>query len=631
MHRATVRSTPNGSRPKVRLDPPLTTAEPGHTVQFYEDDTFLVGTVAEFLAAGLAGGQSVIVIATPDHRRDFARRLQARGFDVDRAAAEGRLTMLDAREMLGTFMVDSMPDAERFVTRIGSAIAKCSSVGERPCVRAYGEMVDLLWKDGNVVAAVRLEQLWNELADLHAFLLLCAYSMSNFDRADHHESFALICGEHEQVIPTERYTQADECARLLEVSMLQQRARALESEVDFRKNLERELREVLEARRMAEETLRRSEQELKDFLENAAEGMHWVGPDGIVIWANKAELDLLGYSREEYVGQHISRFHADRGKIDAILTHLHRNEELRECEARLLCKDGSTKDVLINSNVLRRDGKFVHTRCFTRDITELKRAMAERESLLAREQSARRDAEEASRAKSQFLAVMSHELRTPLNAIGGHIQLIEMELHGPVTPEQREALGRVERSQRHLLALISNVLNLASIESGHVEYTFCEVATAPLLAEIASMLDPIFAASELTCTVVHPADVSSDEPMIVHADREKTRQILLNLVTNAIKFTPAGGSITLETVRNEPDLVSLRVRDSGIGIPEGKLESIFEPFVQLEARPANTGHQGVGLGLAISRDLARGMGGDLVAESRPGEGSTFTLTLKSGR
>jgi signal transduction histidine kinase len=130
--------------------------------------------------------------------------------------------------------------------------------------------------------------------------------------------------------------------------------------------------------------------------------------------------------------------------------------------------------------------------------------------------------------------------------------------------------------------------------------------------------------------VSQPAGAEGDVATIVHADREKTRQILLNLVTNAVKFTPAGGSITLDTVRSGPDMVSLRVRDSGIGIPEGKLESIFEPFVQLEARPANNGQQGVGLGLAISRDLARGMGGDLMAESTVDGGSTFTLTLKAG-
>ena len=630
MQRATLRSTSNGSRPATRLDPPLASTGPGHMVQFYEDDTFLVAAVADFLAGGLAGGQSSIVIATPEHRSDFTLRLRARGFDVDRATNEGRLTMLDAREMLDDFMVDSMPDAERFDARIGGAIAKCACASERPCVRAYGEMVDLLWKDGKVAAAVRLEELWNDLAKRHSFSLLCAYSMSNFGKADHHDSFTAICRQHEHVFPTERYTQADESSRLLEVSMLQQRARALEGEIAFRKLLERELREVLEARRKAEETIRRSEQDLKDFLENAAEGMHWVGPDGVVIWANKAEVELLGYTREEYIGQHISKFHAHPDAIADILTRLERNEELREREARLLCKDGTTRDVLINSNVLRRDGKFVHTRCFTRDITELKRAMAERESLLARERSAREDAEDASLAKSQFLAVMSHELRTPLNAIGGHIQLIEMELHGPVTPEQREALGRVERSQRHLLALINNVLNLASIESGRVEYSLGEIPTAPLLTEITLMLEPIFATSNLTCTVVQPAGAAVDEPTLVHADREKTRQILLNLVTNAIKFTPAGGSITLEAAcsESEPGMVCLRVRDSGIGIPTEKLESIFEPFVQLGARPANNGHGlGVGLGLAISRDLARGMGGDLVAESTVGEGSTFTLTL----
>ena len=520
MQRATVRSTTTDSHSSIRLDPPLESAGPGHMVQFYDDDTFLVAAVAEFLAAGLIGGQSVIVIATPDHRRDFAVRLQTRGFDVDRAAGEGRLMMLDAREMLGTFMVDSMPNVERFAAHIGSALANLSSAGERPCVRAYGEMVDLLWKDGNVAAAVRLEELWNDLANRHAFSLLCAYSMSNFSRADDQISFTTICRQHEHVFPTERYTQADESARFLEVSMLQQRARALEGEIEFRKTVERELRDALTSRRTAEETLRRSEQELK-------------------------------------------------------------------------------------------------------------RSVAERESLLAREQSARREAEEASRAKSQFLAVMSHELRTPLNAIGGHIQLIEMELHGPVTAEQRQALGRVGRSQRQLLALISNVLNLAAIESGRVEYSFGEVAAAPLLTEITTMLEPIFAASGLTCTVA-PAG-TEEEPIVVYADREKARQILLNLVTNAIKFTPAGGSITLDAARSEPDMVSLRVRDSGIGIPPEKLEAIFEPFVQLDSRPSNNGHQGVGLGLAISRDLARGMGGDLVAESRGGEGSTLTLTLKSRR
>jgi PAS domain S-box-containing protein len=597
-------------------------------VQFYEDETFLVAAVADFLAHGLALGQPLLVIATAPHVAELLARLRARGFDIDTAVMNGRVTILDARETLATFMVDSLPDATRFSAWIGHALRKSDRTGERGCVRAYGEMVDLLWKDGNVTAAVRLEELWNDLAVQHSFSLLCTYAMDNFSRADHHGSFSAICRQHAHVFPTERYAEADESTRNREVSLLQQRARALEGEVEYRKTIERELREVLDARRRAEDSIRRSEQDLKDFLETAAEGMHWVGPDGIIIWANKAELQLLGYSRDEYIGQHISRFHASRETIDDILECLHRDGELRDREARLICKDGSTRDVLINSNVLRRDGQFVHTRCFTRDITDLKRALAEREALLESERAARLEAEEANRAKSQFLAVMSHELRTPLNAIGGHIQLIEMELHGPVTPEQREALGRVERSQRHLLSLINDVLNLARIETGHVEYSYGEVGAESLLAEITSMLDPIFATSDLTCTIAESNRGAPDASLVVRTDREKARQILLNLVTNAIKFTPAGGSIVLEArpCADNPAMICVSVRDSGIGIPDAKLQSIFEPFVQLGVRPV-AHPQGVGLGLAISRDLARGMGGDLVVESVFGTGSTFTLTL----
>ena len=624
------RHAPNGQKPAIRFDPASSVTGPGHMVQFYDDDAFLVDGVADYLATGLRGGQSTVVIATTAHRRDFVHRLALRGLDAEAATVEGRLTMLDARDLLRTFMVDSMPDAQRFFTRMGCVLSQTASASADPCVRAYGEMVDLLWKDGNTPAAVRLEELWNELAESHTFSLLCAYSMDNFDRADHQGSFAAICRQHAHVFPTEHYSRADDSARLLEVTLLQQRARALEGEIEYRKTLERALRDALETQRKAEETIRRSEEELKDFLENAAEGMHWVGADGFILWANKAELEMLGYTRDEYVGHHISKFHVDRKAIQGILARLKRNEVLRECEAQLRCKDGSTRDVLINSNVLFRDGKFVHTRCFTRDITEMKRAMAEREVLLGNERTAREEAEDASRAKSQFLAVMSHELRTPLSAIGGHVQLIEMELHGPVTAAQREALGRVDRSQKHLLALINDVLNLARIETGHIEYTTTDFDGGALLAEITGMLEPIFATHSLSCTIA-PLTRASDARSVIRADREKVRQILINLVTNAVKFTPPGGALTLAVgcSPTSPDMVCIEVSDSGIGIPAGKLESIFEPFVQLAARPSGQ-PQGVGLGLSISRDLARGMKGDLAVESVVGEGSAFTLTLPRG-
>ena len=242
------------------------------------------------------------------------------------------------------------------------------------------------------------------------------------------------------------------------------------------------------------------------------------------------------------------------------------------------------------------------------------------------ELNARIAAERANRAKSDFLAVMSHELRTPLNAIAGHSQILEMGLHGPITDEQREALERIGRAQRHLLGLINNVLNLARIETGRVEYRVRPVLVSSVLADLASLVQPQFAARDITLVSRLP-DGTSGADLHVAVDREKLIQILTNLLGNAAKFTPARGNVELRLVEtDDPATVEIHVRDSGPGIPADKLEAIFEPFVQLE-RSLTSPSEGAGLGLAISRDLARGMGGDLRAESEVGSGATLILTI----
>lgn len=233
---------------------------------------------------------------------------------------------------------------------------------------------------------------------------------------------------------------------------------------------------------------------------------------------------------------------------------------------------------------------------------------------------ARVDAEIANRAKTEFLAVMSHELRTPLNAIAGYTDLLAFGIRGPITPEQRQDLDRIQRAQQHLLGLINQVLSYARIETGTVGFDLQPVPLGPTLHAIAEFMTPQLDAKQITLHVG-----TYDPALVVHADAERVRQILLNLLGNAFKFTERGGRIALECATYDTG-VEIRVQDTGIGIPPDQLEYIFEPFVQVDPRLTRS-EGGVGLGLAISRELARGMGGDLSVTSRLGEGSTFMLRL----
>lgn len=232
----------------------------------------------------------------------------------------------------------------------------------------------------------------------------------------------------------------------------------------------------------------------------------------------------------------------------------------------------------------------------------------------------RRAAEGANLAKSEFLAVMSHELRTPLNAIGGYADLLEMGVRGPVNPEQQEDLRRIKHSGSHLLGLINEILSFARVESGRVPLDLKPLPIPEALRHAESLVMPQLRGKGLE--LVHqPCDAS----LRAHGDSEKLQQILVNLLTNAVKFTDTGGRITLGA-RREGDDVVIRVSDTGRGIAADKLESIFEPYMQL-ASAREHGDQGVGLGLTISRDLARAMRGELRAESVEGRGSTFVLRL----
>ena len=251
---------------------------------------------------------------------------------------------------------------------------------------------------------------------------------------------------------------------------------------------------------------------------------------------------------------------------------------------------------------------------------DAQRAMAEAERARAESERARSESEAASRAKSDFLAMMSHELRTPLNAIAGYAELMEMGIHGPVTDAQRDALNRIARSQAHLLTLINDVLNFARIDSGQLQYAVHDVRMNETLAGLEPLLAPQVAARRLTFSYD-----SCDPAIVAAADADKVRQVVLNLLSNAVKYTSEGGNVRLRCDA-DTTTVCVHVTDTGPGIDADQLPVIFEPFVQGH-RALNRPNEGVGLGLAISRDLARGMGGDVTVATQLGVGSTFTLRL----
>jgi PAS domain S-box-containing protein len=345
-------------------------------------------------------------------------------------------------------------------------------------------------------------------------------------------------------------------------------------------------------------------------------------PDGNVLSWNAGAQRLKGYTRDEIVGRHFSTFYPpeDLAKPAWELEVATRDGRVED-EGWRLRKDGTRFWANVVITALRDEsGTLVGFAKVTRDLTE--RRQAEFRAVEAARRIA--EAEAANRTKSEFLAAMSHELRTPLNAIGGYVELMAMGLGGPVTEEQQGYLDKVQRSQRHLLQIISDLLNFSRIEAGQIEYEIAPVRLRESIATVGAMLEPQSIEKEVEL-VLGPCP----EGLAALADQVKVEQIILNLCSNAVKFTEAGGRVEVRC-EGYGGFVAVAVSDTGVGIAPEDADHVFEPFVQL-GRGLTSGHEGTGLGLAISRDLARAMHGDLTVRSEVGKGSTFTLTLPTAR
>jgi len=339
-------------------------AKTGPIVRYYEADQTLVDAVGEFIGAALAADDLGIVIATEAHRADIEAHLQAAGLDTTSARTRGRFISLNALETLARIMVDGKPDQSHFGEIVGSLVSRATASGRQ--VRIFGEMVGLLLEQSNHAGVIRLEELWNELRVKHAFSLLCGYRMPTLSGDSLSALTKNICAAHDHVVPTEAYLVLTEPGEHLRaVAELEQKARSLALEVGARQQAEQRLEAVLPS----------EQRELSNFIETAPIGLLWIDRDGTIVWANQAELDLLGYARKDFLGRRIAEFNVTADAPDDFLARLERSEVLSGYPVRLRCNDGSIKRVLIDSTVVCEDGHPVRTQCFTRDVTELHRAV----------------------------------------------------------------------------------------------------------------------------------------------------------------------------------------------------------------------------------------------------------------
>jgi PAS domain S-box-containing protein len=566
----------------------------GHVVQFYSADSFLLDSVSRFVGTALGAGDAAIVIATKAHRTQLGQRLKARGLDPSTATRIGRYVALDAAETLAKFMRDGHPDAGAFAPLIGNLVEQAHAAAESKPSRvvAFGEMVALLWAEGNFQAALELEQLWNELAQSHSFTLHCGYPLQGFSRQEHGEHLLNICHAHSGVIPSESYTAlATNEERLRTITHLQQKAQALETE-------------TVEKRQIAQ-SLQRREAELADFLENAAEGVQQLAADHRIRWANNALLKLLGYAPEDYVNHSMEEFYVDPKRFDEFWGRLMHGEEVRDFSADLRCKDGSIKHVVIHSNALWDGARFLYTRCFIRDVTDQTRMEQElRESKVQLQTMVDQRTLALRRLSVRILGLQDAERRRIArelhDSLGQYLTGLKIDMEMLRQRPQSEQLW--SQAEQLLGQCLSEVRTLSYLLHPPL------IDEAGLSSAARWYLQGFGERSGIKVNL----ETTDDLDRLPDAVELALFRILQEALTNVHRH--AGATQAEVRILRDAEHVVLEVKDNGQGFPK----EILDRFTETGA--------GTGVGLAGIHERAHELGGSLHVESDK-SGTTLLITI----
>ena len=549
-----------------------------HIVHFYESDDALYNTMNTFIGEGLTAGDICIVIATGEHHERCQERLRKNGLAVNAAQWRGEYVWLDAAAMLSQFMVDGLPDQKRFIPLIESFFAQAVK-GQRH-VRIFGEMVALLWEQGQREAAIRLEELWNDLPGLgYAFSLCCAYPMHGFDGQTYGTSFQEICRLHSHIIPHESYNplvHSDEQVRAL--ALLQQKANSLAIEIAYRE--EAELR-------------------LAAIVESSDDAIVSKNLDGIITSWNAAAERLFGYSAAEAIGKRITLIiPLDLyGEEEEIIRKLRQGIRIQHFETVRVKKDGTLIEVSLSiSTVKDRTGKVVGAAKIARDISE------------------RRELE---RRKDAFISMASHELKTPITALKGFTQVLYRRFQKRNDEEALHFLARMDAQINKQIKLISEMLDLSRMKTGKLEYRMERFDLAELVQEIVEQVQGT--------TSTHHLLLEETAAVQLYGDRDRVGQVLMNLLTNAIKYSRDADKVIVRMASRNGN-VEVSVQDFGIGIAPVYQEKIFERFYQVGEATEQT-YPGLGIGLYIASEIIQRHGGRIIVESEKGKCSTFIVSL----
>ena len=627
--------------PGRRLEPQLQArdlSDAAHFVQFYETDAFLLDTLTDYIGTALRNGDAAIVVATADHREGLEARLESSGIDLPQLSARGQYTALDAAETLASFMVDGLPGSQRFEEVIGGVLTRAMHGGPR--LRIFGEMVALLAAEGMHAAALRLEQLWNELRQVHTFSLMCGYPIDGFDGEELTEVLAEVCAEHIRILPSEGCTDLpDPEDRLRAITDLQHRARSLEAEIAKRQQAEERIRRLQEITGHLSRYLE-TDQVLASIARSAADLLQV--PVGAVFLLDRRAPDAdftlaaaYGIDEADARDLRLPRHASLAGRaIDQGQTLV--VDDVRQTPGTALpaLLTGETAGSEIAAPITAGTQTFgvvkafsAMVRRFSPDDASLLSALAAAAAAALTNAQLYHEAQEAVRVRDEFLSAAAHDLKTPLTVVKGVSQLVQRQL---IRTEMQglerllEGLATINETATKMGEQLDELLDLTRLQAGQPlelrrQPTDCVDLARRLTAEQQQVAER------------HQVRVETSLQELAGIwDAVRLRRVLDNLLSNAIKYSPAGGEVVVTVEREREDSTGdewavLSVRDQGLGIPAADLPHIFKRFRRATNVEGRIG--GTGIGLTSARQIVEQHGGAIAVESEEGAGSTFTVRL----